>query len=46
MKQEHREFKLMLIKDKWIVFCLDKKVSSGFNTKPEAEEYKKYLKSR
>jgi len=46
MTNEHRHFVVLYIHNNWAVFHLKKKVSSEFKTKLEAEEYKKYLKSR
>lgn len=47
MIKEHRLFVVLKAKsNKWYVFCDKKAVSSAFDKKKEAEEYKSYLRSR
>lgn len=46
MKYKHRTYVVVLLENGWAVFNLKKKVSCCFKTKIEADEYKKYLRSR
>lgn len=41
-----KSFIVLKVRDKWIVFFKNKKVSSSFYDKKEAEEYKQFLMSR
>lgn len=46
MRKEHKPFSIVKIKEFWCVFFKKKKVSSYFDKKSEAEDYKSFLRSR